>query len=56
MYKVISNLLKVLSIILMILTCIAIIRGEISRATLLTVIAFYTDYQANRFANEKNIS
>lgn len=56
MYKTLSVLLKVLSIILMILTCIAAIHDEISRATLLAVLAFYSDYQANRFANEKTIS
>lgn len=50
MYKVISNALKVISIIVLILTCIAIISDEISRATLLAVIAFYTDYQSDRLA------
>jgi len=53
MNKTISKLLKVLSIILMILTCIAIISGKISRATLSAVLAFYIDYQANRLADEK---
>lgn len=52
MYKTLSVLLKVLSIILMILVCIAVIYDEISRATLLAVLAFYSDYQANKYESK----
>lgn len=50
MYKVISNLLKVMSIITLIFMYIAIIGNEISRATLLAIFAFYIDYQSDKFA------
>lgn len=52
MYKVVSISLKVLSLILLILTCIAVIHDEISRATLLAVLAFYSNYQANEYKSK----
>lgn len=44
--------MKVLSIIIMILMCIAIISDEISSAILFAVLAFYTDYQANKYESK----